>query len=421
MRNKMFLIGAVISCIFILSSCDKKDEEKLPEGSGRVAGESFVEAYPAYREDNVIRITAVGDILVHETQLISQYNKETDSYDFTDNFKYVEGYIKDGDLTIANLETTLAGKEKGYTGYPTFNTPDEILDALKNSGFNLVSAANNHIIDKGVTGLVRTAEVVKDKGLDLTGIKANPEDKSYVVKEIKGVKIGISNYVFETQKQGKSRTINSIPLPLEGEKLLDTFNYSELESWYSEAEERISDMRAEGAEFIVFLMHWGNEYQRDADSNQKKMAQKLCDLGVDVIIGGHPHVIQPMEYLTSSVSGKNSVVFYSLGNFLSNQRRERVDNIYPEDGIIVNVDIIKQKDGSLELGEISYIPTWVYREDLGGEKYAYSILPLNELKEGNSFDIQKEGELSKAEASYTNTVTIFDAYNSVPVIAPSKK
>lgn len=421
MRNKMFLIAAVISCVSILSSCDKKDEEKLPEGSGRRAGEVAAEAYPAYKEDNVIRITAVGDILVHESQLISQYDEETDSYDFTDNFKYVESYIKDGDLTIANLETTLAGKEKGYTGYPTFNTPDEILDALKDSGFNLISAANNHIIDKGISGLVRTAEVVKDKGLDLTGIKANPEDKSYVVKEVKGVKIGISNYVFETQKQGGNRTINSIPLPVEGEELLDTFNYSELDSWYSEAEERISKMKAEGAEFIVFLMHWGNEYQREADEYQKKMAQKLCDLGVDVIIGGHPHVIQPMEYLTSSVSGKKSVVFYSLGNFISNQRRERVDSIYPEDGIIVNVDIVKQKDGSLDLKDVSYIPTWVYREDLGGQKYSYSILPLNELKEGNSFDILKEGELAKAEASYTNTVTIFDAYNSVPVIAPAKK
>ncbi|WP_426349803.1 CapA family protein [Alloiococcus sp. CFN-8] len=421
MRKRYFLIIAAITCIFILSSCNKKDDEKLSEGSGRGAGESFSEVYPVYKEENIIRITAVGDILVHETQLISQYNELTDSYNFTDNFKYVEGYIKDGDLTIANLETTLAGKEKGYTGFPTFNTPDEILDALKNSGFNLISAANNHIIDKGLSGLKRTAEVVKEKGLDLTGIKANPEEKSYVVKDVKGIKIGISNYVFETQKQGNNRTINSLPLPKEGETLLDTFNYSELNTWYKEVEERISQMKADGAEFIVFLMHWGNEYQREANSNQKEMAQKLCDLGVDVIIGGHPHVIQPMEYLTSSVSGKMSVVFYSLGNFLSNQRRERVDNIYPEDGIIVNVDVIKEEDGSLSLGEVSYVPTWVYREELGDSKYSYTILPLNELKEGNLFNIPEDSELAKAETSYANTVAIFEAYNSVSTIAPSKK
>ena len=421
MKNKIILIIVAITCIFILSSCDKKDEEFYPEGSAREAGYIATEAYPSYREDNVIRITAVGDILVHETQLISEYDEETDSYDFTDNFQYVEGYIKEGDLSIANLETTLAGKEKGYTGYPTFNTPDEIVDALRGCGFNLISAANNHIIDKGVAGLIRTATIVKDKGVELTGIKANSQEKSYSVKEIKGVKIGISNYVFETQKQGGRITINSIPLPAEGEALIDTFNYAELNSWYREAEERILKMKAEGAEFIVFLMHWGNEYQRDASSYQKEMAQKLCDLGVDVIIGSHPHVIQPMEYLTSSISGKNSVVFYSLGNFLSNQRRERVDSIYPEDGIIVNIDVIKGKDGTLELGEVSYIPTWVYREDLGGEKYAYSILPLNELEEGNSFDINETEELSKAEVSYSNTVSIFEAYNSVPTVAPAKK
>ncbi len=421
MKKRIFLVVSLIICTFILSSCNKKDEEKLPEGSGRDAGKAATEVYPDYKEANVIRITAVGDILVHETQLISQYDEEKESYDFTDNFQYVEGYIKDADLAIANLETTLAGKEKGFTGYPTFNTPDEILDALRDCGFNLISAANNHIIDKGIAGLTRTATIVRDKGLELTGIKANSQEKSYSVKEIKGVKIGISNYVFETQKQGGNITINSIPLPKEGEELIDTFNYSELNSWYREAEERISKMKSEGAEFIVFLMHWGNEYQRDANSYQKEMAQKLCDLGVDVIIGSHPHVIQPMEYLTSSISGKSSVVFYSLGNFLSNQRRERVDSIYPEDGIIVNIDVIKGKDGTLELGEVSYIPTWVYREDLGGEKYAYSILPLNELEEGNSFDIQEAEELSKAEVSYSNTVNVFEAYNSVSTVAPAKK
>lgn len=369
--------------------------------------------------DNIITLCASGDILVHETQLISQYNKESNSYDFTDNFRYVKKYIEEADYAITNLETTLAGEEKVYSGYPIFNTPDSILDALKYAGFDGLTLSNNHIIDKGYDGFIRTAEQVKKSGMDMFGVKTSEQEKTYVIKDIKGVKFGISNYTFETVKKKGNRTINSLVIPSAALELFDRFNYNELDINYEAMKQRIETMKQEGAEVIVFAMHWGNEYERTPNSYQKQMAQKLADLGVDIIIGGHPHVIQPMEYLTSEVSGKKTLVLYSLGNFISNQRREIINNKYTEDGIIVNISLEKLPGGGAKVKSVNFIPTWVSRKQVDENKYSYTILPLNEVAETSSSEIPLEQEeLSKAIDSYEETIETFKAFSTEPVLAP---
>lgn len=399
---------------YIKYSIDKKENKKI---NGNNKEEESIK-----KDSERIRITAVGDILVHETQLASQYDAEKKKYDFKDNFEYVKPYIEEADYAIANLETTLAGEKEKFTGFPIFNSPDEILDALIYSGFNLLSAANNHILDKGASGLIRTAKVVKNKGFDLMGIKEKAEDKSYVVKEIKGIKFGFTNYVFETDKKGNVRTLNSLKIPNTALELFDRFNYSELEKDYKKMQDRIKEMKSQGAEVIIFSMHWGNEYERKPNDHQKKIANKLADMGVDVIIGGHPHVLQPMEYIDSKVSNKKTLVLYSLGNFLSNQRREIINNKYPEDGIIVNIDFKKQGASGVELESVSYIPTWVYRQPIKGEKYSYKIIPLNEVVEGK-IEVFKEDDENhnKAQESYNETIGLFESFNSKAVLAPVLK
>jgi len=145
-----------------------------------------------------ILITAVGDILVHQTQLDSQYISASKTYDFTNNFKFIKPYIQRSDLSLVNLETSLGGDKKPYSGYPTFSTPDSILDALKDTGFKVISAANNHTMDSGGAGLLRTAEVVKSKGLTLLGLRSKDTDPDYMIQNIKGVNIGMTSYTFET-------------------------------------------------------------------------------------------------------------------------------------------------------------------------------------------------------------------------------
>ncbi|WP_052447381.1 CapA family protein [Clostridium polynesiense] len=399
---------------YIKYSIDKKENKKI---NGNNKEEESIK-----KDSERIRITAVGDILVHETQLASQYDAEKKKYDFKDNFEYVKPYIEEADYAIANLETTLAGEKEKFTGFPIFNSPDEILDALSYSGFNLLSAANNHILDKGASGLIRTAKVVKNKGFDLMGIKEKAEDKSYVVKEIKGIKFGFTNYVFETDKKGNVRTLNSLKIPNTALELFDRFNYSELEKDYKKMQDRIKEMKSQGAEVIIFSMHWGNEYERKPNDHQKRIANKLADMGVDVIIGGHPHVLQPMEYIDSKVSNKKTLVLYSLGNFLSNQRREIINNKYPEDGIIVNIDFKKQGASGVELESVSYIPTWVCRQPIKGEKYSYKIIPLNEVVEGK-IEVFKEDDENhnKAQESYNETISLFESFNSKAVLAPVLK
>ncbi len=253
------------------------------------------------------------------------------------------------------------------------------------------------------------------------GIRENNKVPTYVIKEVKGVKFGFTNYVFETDKKGSSRTLNSIKIPNNALELFDSFNYSELESNYKEMEKRINEMKSKGADIIVFSMHWGNEYQRNPNEYQKKISKKLADLGVDIIIGGHPHVIQPMEYISSDVSKKNTLVLYSLGNFLSNQRREIINNKYPEDGIIVNMDFVKDTDSQkVKLDNVSYIPTWVYRKPVDNSKFTYKIIPLNEVVKDNNIPIDEEN-LKKAEDSYKETVSLFESFNAKPVLSPSIK
>lgn len=417
-------LSLIFVFMFIFSGCKyinlSKDKNKETPKQNQ-SKDNSKEEYSIKKDPNKIRITAVGDIILHETQLISHYDTSTKSYDFKDNFEYVKPYIEEADLAIANLETTLAGSKEKYSGFPIFNSPDEILDALKFSGFDVLSAANNHIMDKGTPGLIRTAEVVKSKGFDLMGIRENTKVPTYVIKEVKGIKFGFSNYVFETDKKGSSRTLNSIKISNNALELFDRFNYSELEVNYKEMEKRINEMKSKGAEVIVFSMHWGNEYERKPNEYQKKISKKLADLGVDIIIGGHPHVIQPMEYISSNVSKKNTLVLYSLGNFLSNQRREIINNKYPEDGIIVNIDFVKDKDSNkVQLDNVSYVPTWVYRKPIDNTKFTYKIVPLNEVKEDNNIPIDEEN-IKKAEDSYKETINLFESYNAKPVLAPSLK
>lgn len=361
-----------------------------------------------------IQITAVGDVLAHQDQLNSQYDPVTKQYDFNNNFKFVTPYIKKSDLALANLETTLAGTENGgYTGYPTFNSPDALADAIKKAGFNVISASNNHVIDKGSSGVKRTISTINNMNEALLGLRATEQDKRYVIKDVKGVKIGMTAYSFETQPVHGNKTINSIAVPKDVEGLINTFNPEKPDHDVSQMIEQINLMKKDGAQFIIFFMHWGDEYQRQPNSYQKQMAQALADAGVDIIFGSHPHVIEPITYVNSSVSDKKCLVVYSMGNFLSNQRYERTNNKYTEDGIIVNVKVEKNaQTNKISILNTSFIPTWVDRTSKG-KYYNYEIVPIPEaLKDKAAFNMNDVLTEKKAEDSLANTNSIVQSLDN---------
>jgi poly-gamma-glutamate synthesis protein (capsule biosynthesis protein) len=356
--------------------------------------------------NNNIKITSVGNILFHEKQLLGAKTK--DGYDFSPSFSYIKDTILGSDITIGTLETTLGGSD--FTGYPTFNSPDEILTGLKNIGVNVVNYADNHILDEGSSGFLRTLSVTKNNNIDMVGVRSNNNEKGYLVKEVKGQKLGITAYTFETQKENGARTINSCTIPSEINGLINTFNYDDLDAFYSNVASNIEEMKSEGVNFIIVDVHWGDEYSTKENASQESIAKKLSEMGVNIILGSHPHVIEPYNIITNS-RGEKTFVVYSQGNFISNQcSEERITqdediNSETADGTIINftLDI---KDGSLNLKEYNVIPTWVYREPKGDGLFVHKVIPVSEaLSSKEKFNIP-DSVYSKVQHSLDNTKKI---------------
>ena len=356
-------------------------------------------------------IAATGDILMHKP-CINPGKQADGSYDFAPYFAHVQDYVGRADYAVANLETTLAGLDGGYkySGYPNFNCPDGIVSSLKAAGFDMLLTANNHTYDTQTLGFFRTQQVIAENGMDHIGTKPDAESDSYLIKEINGIRIGMINYTYETNSHPDKVDLNGGADLKENEKgLINVFLKDDVEGFSKDLEKNIADMRADGAEAIVLYIHWGEEYQTKQNSQQKKMAQAACDLGVDVIVGGHPHVIQPIDLLESKNDpGHKTVCLYSTGNALSNQRLGNISYVktaHTEDGILFSFSFAKYSDGTVRVENVELLPLWVnmYTSKETG-KVVYDILPLDDQVEDwkNQFDLT-DNTLKQAEDSLKRT------------------
>lgn len=289
-------------------------------------------------------LTSLGDTLCHNTQYWDAYNSKTDEYDFSYVYEDIKNYTLSSDITIGSLETTFAGKEKGYSNYPTFNTPDSLATALKDIGVDVVSLAGNHALDYGYTGLCRTIDVFNNIGLSHLGTYKTAEDQEKIlIKDVKGVKIAFINYTYGT---------NGIPLPSGKDFCVNLIDKDFIKKQINQAKEQNVDM-------IVACMHWGTEYRTTANSQQKDLANFLFENGVDVILGNHPHVLEPMEKKTITLQDgttKDVFVVYALGNFTADQRDE-----ITRDSAILNLTITKNSDGKISIDKVNYVPIYMYK------------------------------------------------------------
>ena len=351
-----------------------------------------------------------GDIMMHMPTVRS--GKVDDGYNYDYIFTYLSNYVSTVDYAAANLETTLSGTDNGntYTGFPQFNSPDAIADGAKNAGFDLLTTANNHCNDYGTFGLKRTLDILKNRGLDTLGTTGTSEEAKYLVKEVDGIQVGMVSYTYgEIGDDVNTPTVNGLPLRSNASGLLNAFDYRKLDLFYSQMEKHIADMKAAGAEAIVLFIHWGDEYKTSVNSNQTAMAQKLCDLGVDIIAGSHPHVVQTLDILTSTVDPEHQTVcVYSMGNLLSNQRANNVslDTGHTEDGLLFQFSFAKYSDGSVHIVDANVLPTWVLVRG-SGDSRKYHILPLDEnLGDWKAvFELNAE-QLTDAQNSYSRTEEI---------------
>lgn len=348
------------------------EDGTLPTDSGNVVDPN------GYTE---MTLLSTGDLMYHSPQIEAAYNSADGTYDFSPTFKYIREVVADADYSVINFETTLAGSEYEYSGWPTFNSPDEGFEAVIDAGFDMMLFANNHCYDKKLPGVLRTIKMFENAGVDYVGAKANTSDKSYKNVTVNGITLGILNSTDDLSYGATgTRTVNGITLDSGDLDHLDVFNLSLLDQFYAETAKRIKSLRDGGADLIVYYIHWGNEYSLEHNETQAAMAKKLCDLGVDVIIGGHPHVVQDAEIITSSTDPSHKTLcFYSLGNFVSNQNRltlgDTANKEYTENGLMVKLTVRKYNSGECLVTNVETIPLWVHRyRDTA--KMNYIVVPL---------------------------------------------
>ncbi len=358
---------------------------------------------------STVTIGSAGDILIHKPILESALDSSTGTYSFDKLFTYTSAFVKSHDYFVLNLETTLAGNDgRKYTTYPCFNSPDSLLDSLKNMGVDCLLTANNHSYDTGESGFFRTLEKVDEYGFDHVGTRSDETQSKIHVEDIKGIKYGFTCYTYETEYDSQTvKALNGIPMNTTTSPLINSFDYDHLDTFYTEIGEQVELLKNQ-ADIVAVYIHWGDEYQLSANSYQKAIAQKLCDMGVDVIIGGHPHVVQPMELLSSTDGTHKTVCIYSVGNFVSNQRRNLMGlkTGHTEDGVIFQMTLSKYSDGTVTLDYVNVVPTWVHLYTQNS-KQVHAVTPLwgdlDERKEIFGLNNSSSGlSLAKASVQRTN-------------------
>ncbi|WP_044336992.1 CapA family protein [Rossellomorea aquimaris] len=298
-------------------------------------------------------IAAIGDILLHDTV----YNdaKDENGYNFTPMFSPIKDMLAAPDFLIANQESTPAGVELGVSSYPLFNSPKEIVKSLQDVGVDAVTTANNHSLDQGEKGLLSAIDYYEKISMPYVGAFKSQEDKERIrTFKVNGIKFALLSYTYGT---------NGIPVPKGKDYLVNLIDEQNMI-------QEIKKAKGMNIDLVVLSLHWGNEYQRFPTEEQERLANVLTENGVDIIFGHHPHVLQPIQtYKTSD--GRDAVVIYSLGNFLSGQKDD-----FKDIGGMVTVQVEKTMNpggSKVTYPSIEFQPTFVSENHYNN----YRIYPLD--------------------------------------------
>ena len=338
---------------------------------------------------STLEFSVVGDIMCHSTQFrFAEVTK--DSFDFKPVYREIKNYLDNSDVVIGNLETVIEVDSLKYSGYPVFNTPKNFLEGLKYAGFDFLSTANNHAFDIRERGVRSTINHIQNYDLKSVGTYlSKPARDSVRIHEQNDIKFALLSYTYG---------VNLYRIPDGKEYLVNLINEELIRN-------DIKNHKDAGAELIIVFFHFGSEYATEANSYQTSIVKKSISFGADIILGAHPHTLQPIEYFkTENGNIDSGFVAYSLGNFISNQRWR-----YSDGGAILNFSIQKNlRDNSVKLNEIRYLPIWVYKgyTQLGSE---YIVLP-SEIALQDSFQTYLEEEdISLIRECYFDTQLILES------------
>ena len=383
------LIAFVLSTDYFLSKQPESGIEKQTDQHFPSHNNSHVSS-----EVDTLCLLFAGDIMGHGPQIRSAQIIENQQYNYYPCFEYIKPILRQADLAVANLELSLPGCPP-YLGYPMFRSPDDLVPALRDAGFSLLLTANNHCNDARRPGLENAIFTLRENGFYQTGTYVNQEEYDLYYPLViykKGFKLAFLNYTFSTNKMR--------PVP---PNIINEIDANQIKEDIKVA----NDMQVDA---IIVAMHWGKEYQLEESAEQRALAMQLFDWGADLIIGSHPHVVQPIKIQKQPVEGrgfKKVLVAYSLGNFISNQLRKHTNG-----GIMLEVSLLKERiSNRVRIGEWSYLPVWRQR---GTKTSPYRVLPVRDFESENK--LLDERELLSLKKFATQTREFLNQYQ-----CPEKK
>lgn len=330
---------------------------------------STVETESTPAQIQTARITASGDMLYHDVVYGSAFDGQR--YDFDNDYEQITPLVSAADLALGDFEGTIH-PNRPLAGYPIFNAPEAVVQSIKNAGYDVMDLAHNHILDTGIEGLKYTANAFRNVGLDIFGVKTTP-DEDILIKEVNGIKIAILGFAYGFN--GIEATISQEDY----DNYLYDLNMNRVKTLIERAEQL--------ADFTIVMPQMGEEYRLTPTDAQKDTYHKMIDWGADVIFGGHPHVAEPTE--TIEKDGQKKFIIYSMGNLLSNQRLETLDNIWTERGVIMDITIQKENQQTV-LTSVQAHPTWVSRTPInrtfeGFPCYDYQVFLAEDYLPGGQY------------------------------------
>lgn len=369
-------------------------------GVGVYFGRPYVQELVKNQEDSQVsqaRIMAHGDLLYHDILYYSAEQADG-SYDFSENFTYVKSWLDQADLAIGDFEGTI-NPDYPLSGYPLFNAPPQVVQAIKDAGYDVMDLAHNHILDSGLEGVATTAQAFQKAGIEPLGVYPNQarNQAPLLIKEVNGIKIALLAYAygFNGLEAGLS--------PEEYESVLSDLDLEKMEAEIKRAEKE--------ADITIVMPQMGEEYRLEPTDEQVAIYHKMVDWGADLVFGGHPHVPEPTE--TIEKDGENKFIIYSMGNFISNQRIESMDGMpnseWTERGVLMDVEVEK-KNQQTRIKTVKAHPTWVSRVEkgtysqFGFPQYLYQTLIIEDFLKGGRYEEQLDFETqARIEEAYEAT------------------
>ncbi|HFI2472321.1 TPA: CapA family protein [Streptococcus suis] len=378
-RSQKQLIGIACLALFLLALIVLL-ELLAPSTVSQLQDEASQTSQTGQGENEVrtARIMAHGDLLYH-LPILRGAEQVDGSYDFSENFTYVKPWIEQADFAIADFEGTIS-PDTELAGYPLFNAPGMVASNIRDAGYDLVDLAHNHILDSHLSGLVSTVHTFREAGVDTVGVYAegNRSTAPLYIREVNGIRIAVLAYAYG---------FNGLEVLLSQEEYdgyLSDFNLEKMQAEIERAEKE--------ADVTIVMPQTGVEYQLEPTEEQTSIYHQMVDWGADIVFGGHPHVVEPAEILEKD--GQRKLIIYSMGNFLSNQRIESMEDTpnaqWTERGVLMDLTIQKE-NGQTSIQTAQAHPTWVNRwskgtySSEGYEQFAYQTYILQDWIAGGQY------------------------------------